>query len=269
VPFFVFYNGFESISLFLGSLSRVGGKRGPDDTAQLSFSKMLIYPLNVLRIRLTDLTAAGSFFKYFTTVACVISTFFVKKRWKAVLLCACIVYGFQDMCVGYMLTFFILPLILMLDEETERKPINYVYIICFILIFAPIPLAVPSTGVWTRYAMEKVSSFAVGAMTGLAVIESFSDIFGIIENRFAIKKSYTAITTIFAVALFLVIEVFVNPCAWFNTGIGVSSDHSSADTVKTVVSLIVIVGAWVALMVFFRKKSVRVLPERKETADNT
>ena len=65
------------------------------------------------------------------------------------------------------------------------------------------------------------------------------------------------------------IEVFVNPCAWFNTGIGVSSAHSSADTVKTVVSLIVIVGAWVALMVFFRKKSVRVLPERKETADNT
>ena len=264
VPFFIFYDGFDSIMLLIGNISGNSTTRGLNDADQLGFSKMLIYPLNVLRIRVTDLAASGKFFNYFVTAASVISVFFIKKRWKAVLLCACIIYGFQDICVSYMLTFLILPLTLMLDEETENKPINYIYLICFILMFAPVPFKIPSTDVWTRYAIEKISSYAVGLATGLAVIEAFGDIFSEIEKKLGISKLKSAITTVTATVIFIFTEVFINPGAWFDIGIGISSDSGSADILKTVISFVITAGAWFAVMFYFHKKSSSLCPEGKE-----
>ena len=142
----------------------------------------------------------------------------------------------------------------MLDEETENKPINYVYILCFVLMFAPVPLYSIGSDVWTRYALEKISSYAVGIVTGIAIIEGFGDILSQMESKFSINKKASSLVTIISFALFVSIEVLVMPGAWFNTGIGFASDISSAKIIKTAISFIIIGGAWLFAMYQLAKK---------------
>ena len=188
VPFFIFYNGFESIGLFFKNISANSDTRGMKDTDQLNFSKMLLYVLNVLRIKAFDLKTVSNIFNYVMTGLSIIGVFTVKERWKSVLLCCCIIYGFPKVCTSYMLVFFILPLVMLLDNEKENKPLTYFYILCFTAMFAPIPAVAPSSKLWTRYAMEKVSSFAVGFATATAFSEGFKNLFSGLLNKFAQKK---------------------------------------------------------------------------------
>ncbi|MBE7064689.1 MAG: DUF2029 domain-containing protein [Ruminococcaceae bacterium] len=188
VPFFVFYNGFESIGLFFKNISSNSDIRGMKDTDQLNFSKMILYVLNVLRIKAFDLKAVSNIFNYVMTGLSIIGVFTVKERWKSVLLCCCVIYGFPKVTTSYMLVFFILPLVMLLDNEKENKLLTYFYILCFIAIFAPIPAVAPSTKLWTRYAMEKVSSFAVGLATVVAFSEGCKNLFSVLLNKFTKKE---------------------------------------------------------------------------------
>ena len=188
VPFFVFYNGFESIGLFFKNISDNSTDRALNDTNQLNFSKMLLYVLNVLRIRISNLDTVCNVFNYIVTGLSIIGVFISKERWKSVLLCCCIIYGFPQVTTSYMLVFFILPLIMLLDSEKENKFLTYFYILCFVAMFAPIPAVAPSNGLWTRYAMEKVSSFAVGCATVTAFTEGFKNLFSVLSDRFTKKK---------------------------------------------------------------------------------
>jgi len=92
VPFFIFYNGFESIGLFFENISKNSDTLGMRDTDQLNFSKMLLYVLNVLRIKLVDPELVSNIFNYAVTGLAVVGVFSVKERWKSVLLCCCIIY---------------------------------------------------------------------------------------------------------------------------------------------------------------------------------
>lgn len=177
VPFFIFYNGFESIGYFFSNIAGNSSKRALNDTNQLNFSKMFLYVINVLRIRIHNAALIADIINYTVTGLAIIGVFSVKEKWKSVLLCCCIIYGFPKVCVSYMLVFFILPLVLFLDNEKEKKFINYFYLLCLICMFAPIPVIAATEDIWTRYAMEKISSFAVGAATFVAIAEGFKNIY--------------------------------------------------------------------------------------------
>ena len=87
-----------------------------------------------------------------------------------------------------MLVFFLLPLVMFLDNEKERKLINYFHLLCLICMFIPIPVIAATMDVWTRYAMEKISSFAVGAATFVAVAEGFRNIYTLTKAKISEKK---------------------------------------------------------------------------------
>lgn len=188
VPFFIFYNGFESIGYFFSNIAGSSDKRALNDTNQLNFSKMFLYVINVLRIRIPNAALIADIINYTVTGLAVIGVFSVKEKWKSVLLCCCIIYGFPKVCASYMLVFFLLPLVMFLDNEKERKLINYFYLLCLICMFIPIPVIAATMDVWTRYAMEKISSFAVGAVTFVAVAEGFRNIYTLTKAKISKKK---------------------------------------------------------------------------------
>ncbi|MBQ8827734.1 MAG: DUF2029 domain-containing protein [Clostridia bacterium] len=194
LPFFIFYDGINSIKLMLGSISRVGGRTATaaNINGQLNFNQLFYYITGVLRISLPGADTLATLCRFALTGACVFCAFFIKDNWKSAMMCAAIIYGFQGTCSTYLLIFFLIPVMMLLDSEKKNNLLTYVYLFLMIMSIAPIVMPDPNTVGWSRYMPTKISSLAVLGMVGLACLETLVYIIPKIRKLFADRKAAKA-----------------------------------------------------------------------------
>jgi len=177
VPFFIFYNGFESMFAMLRHIVGFSSSRSSSGNieTQLDFKRAFYFlyggsrKVTGIYIDSERLDVYADIFKNLCTIVCVGSTFFAKKRWKVVMLCAAFIYGFSGSCTTYLLTFFAPAIILMLDEEKEFTWLNFIYL--GIMTVTQMPLLFYSAGTWNRYWPTKITSAAVIVIVFLMFLE--------------------------------------------------------------------------------------------------
>jgi hypothetical protein len=177
LPFFIFYNGFESMKLMLTHIAGFSSSRSSASNinAQLDFKRTLYFLHGGFR-KITGITIEegmldiyAELFKYLCTFVCVAGTFFLKERWKIVMLCAAIIYGFPGSCATYLLMFFVPAIILFLDEENKHTLFNFGYLA--LMTISQIPFTLPGSNGWSRYWPTKITSVAVFGIVFLVFIE--------------------------------------------------------------------------------------------------
>jgi hypothetical protein len=195
LPFFLFYDGFNSLGLMLKNIVGFGDKRSSSanlDT-QLDFKRIFYFLYGGSR-KITGITISpdlvdsyASVFRYLCTGICLIGTFFMQKRWKIVMLCSAIIYGFSGACSTYLLLFMMIAIILFLDEEKEYSLFNSLYLFLMILTQINIPFIQET---WTRYWPTKISSVAVVSMVFLVLVEIVINFIIWNNTRIAERKSF-------------------------------------------------------------------------------
>lgn len=165
VPLFVFYDGFGAIELLFKNLSSYGTNTGLQIGTQLNFAKCIIFPLFGTGLSNETLLLIGEIFKYVITVIASIAAIFNKKPWQQAALCCCIIYGFQGTCATYLLTLFVVPLIMFIDGEKEKSLFNYIMLAIMIILQGLIISIMPTTGEFTRMIGTKITSYAILLMT--------------------------------------------------------------------------------------------------------
>jgi hypothetical protein len=179
LPFFISYDGMESIGLMLGNLSGFSGNSELNTGVQLNFARMIILPLAQFDgFSNETLETIGTAFKWLMMLLAVPAALFTKKDWKCAALCCCILYGFQGTCATYLLTLFCLPVMLLLDTEKKNSPKNYIALALMILTLGLILSINPMNGEFTRYVSTKISSYAVMLLTILLGIDGWRDLIG-------------------------------------------------------------------------------------------
>lgn len=68
------------------------------------------------------------------------SAFFLYSKWKTVALVTLIMIIIPPISYEYTLIFMVIPLIMFLDRKEKEKKIDYLYLVCFILVFIPFTL---------------------------------------------------------------------------------------------------------------------------------
>lgn len=174
LPFFLFYNGMESLNHFLDSISRFDGKRttAANIKGQLSFNSMFHYIVGFFGLDVENVGESANLFKNIVTVICIAFTFVARANWKAVALCACFMCGYQGSSPKYLLIFFFVPIIMMLDDEKKNSVANYISVVLMVLVIAPIIWPDPNTGGWSVYMTGKISSFAMLALALTIVVDT-------------------------------------------------------------------------------------------------
>lgn len=189
LPFFLFYDGFTSMKLMLTNIAGFGNKRSSAANldAQLDFQR-IFYFLYTGTQKVTGITISearvdqyASLFRYLLTGICLAGTLFLRKRWKTVMLCAMILYGYPGSCATYLLVFMMLGVILFLDEERERSVRNVLYLV--LMTLTQIPLIIGAGSSWTRYWPTKITSLAVLALVLLTAFDLFSGAISWNERR--------------------------------------------------------------------------------------
>ncbi len=190
LPFFIFYDGFESMKLLLANLANYDSTTGLGTGVQLNFAKMIIFPLSQFNFSNEVLLTAGNIFRNTIMLFAVPAAIFMRKDWKCAALCCCIIYGFQGTCATYLLTLFCIPVMMLLDSESVPSVKNYVYLVLLILTLGLIVSLNPVTGEFTRFVGTKISSYAVMIMTFMLSYDGLKDLFSVV-GKIIKQKSYT------------------------------------------------------------------------------
>ncbi|MFZ4701606.1 MAG: glycosyltransferase family 87 protein [Candidatus Methylumidiphilus sp.] len=135
VPFYV-YGGITGIDEFLVNLSASSAS----NSASFGFS---VNASNTSRV-FAKLAGGGwrlaGYVPYLILCASIVSFFMIKTEWKRITLLATVAILVPEGNGLYVLVLMAVPLILFLDAKAERTAIDWVYLLCFILIFIPMPL---------------------------------------------------------------------------------------------------------------------------------
>lgn len=166
LPFFIFYDGFNSLGMMLTNIVGFGDKRSSSGNleSQLDFKRAFYFlyggsrKVTGISINADLVDTYANLFRYLCTGACLIGTFIVKKRWQIVMLCAAIIYGYPGSCSTYLLLFMMPAIMLLIDEEKENSLLNWIYLGLMTLTQFNIAL---NLGGWTRYWPSKITSVAV------------------------------------------------------------------------------------------------------------
>lgn len=214
VPFFLFYDGFKSLSLLLTNLTSYSGNIELT-MSQLNFAKMPIFPLFLTNLSNEMLLGIGEAFKIVVTFSAIIAAFFVDKEWKSAALCCCILYGFQGTCAAYLLVMFFIPIIMMLDNERTHSVKNYICLALMILTVGLIVSLNPVTGQFTRAVGTKISSYAVMLLTFLLIYDGMCGLIRKLSALTAIRKGILAAIAAACFALVLVNVICIAPGSIF------------------------------------------------------
>ncbi len=178
LPFFIFYKGVASLKLMVQSIIGFGEKRSDimNMESQLDFKRSFAFLLKtifaVLHIPPSEalFECLGSIYRSSITILAGIGALVSKKRWKQTMCCCAILYGWPGSCTNYLLSFFIISIILFLDEEKDRNVLNWLYLIG--LLFTQVPLVIRrDQATLSRFWPTKVSSCAVSFLCCLVVFQ--------------------------------------------------------------------------------------------------
>lgn len=73
----------------------------------------------------------------------IISSFFIKEKWKFVCIMAALLVVFPNFSYTYTLIFMLIPLIMFLDKDSKNSKLDILYTICFVGILFPCVLNLP------------------------------------------------------------------------------------------------------------------------------
>ena len=198
LPFFIFYNGLDSIRLMLRNLRGFDEKRTTEDNiaGNLDFKRIFFFLYGGLR-RYTGITITESrrelyatLFRYGLSFICGLCGLFAKRQWKRVALLSAVLYGFPGSASTYILLFMIIPLAMFLDDEKEQNVRNYAYLFCLALTI--VPMIIKHGSEYDRYWPSKIASLAVAGMVFIAFLEMIFAFAAWNEARRRDKKRFFA-----------------------------------------------------------------------------
>jgi hypothetical protein len=80
----------------------------------------------------------GSLLSYIVLILGLLSAYYLRSKWKTVALLATLMCTIPSISYEYTLIFMLIPIAMFLDQEEKKK--NYLYLVCFILLFIPFTL---------------------------------------------------------------------------------------------------------------------------------
>lgn len=147
LPFFLF-NGVESIKLFLENLAYFSGNFAVNPAYKVDFAsvfRFVVYhsplPFNIAG------HATEGLLTYLLVLLGIIGAFFLKKRWKLLVLLTCILVGLPNISYIYTNVFFVIPLLYFLNEERDNHIRNYIYLALMILVMIPKPFGISNNNI--------------------------------------------------------------------------------------------------------------------------
>jgi len=155
---FVFFGGIEGIGKFIKNLNSTSSNGSLGINRQLSFQKI---PLWIGRLFGSKAEIWGVIGKVVLIVFSALGAFSLivsKNRWKACAICACLIVGVPSMSSRYTLTFFIIPIILLLMEEKENKWLSYISLVMMSGILFVKPIQIWAWSETNRYFGYKIDS---------------------------------------------------------------------------------------------------------------
>ena len=214
-PLFIFFGGFGSIKLIFGNLAIYGGKHGLAIGSQLNFAKTVIFPFTFSSLSSELLLSIGHAFKVIVTVFACIGAVFAKKEWQRAALVCCLIYGYPGACSTYLLTLFIIPIMLLLDGENENSFVSYASLVLMTITQILLVVPDPFTCAFTRDVPTKVTSYAVLVLTALLSAKGCLDLIDSAARHLKIKKYVGAIAGIILAAGILAVVLFLGPTSVF------------------------------------------------------
>ena len=216
-PFFLF-GGFESMKIFFAKLLGASNvMEGRGYRFKVNYANTFGYLSERFSLNDAATFLLTKIIPYFMFVLGMIAAFFVKEKWKAVLLFACFLVGIPGFSSVYTLTFFAIPLIFLLNEGRKNKIINYVFLLLMILIMIPKPFGTIYTDAkWYQQNMSistLLDGLSVIVLTLLAILNGFHDLFHRIKEKHNISIKVSAVLVYGLIAAFLIAEIFIPPYA--------------------------------------------------------
>ncbi len=134
---FLFFDGIHVIPKFIEnlffasnqfSMSRQGLKLSYTSTISTIFEHFDNAPIILSKIFVVVSVLGG-----------ILSSFFLKEKWKTVLLLTCLMVGIPSISYAYTPMFMVIPLMMLLDHPDKHKKTEFLYLGLLILILFPIP----------------------------------------------------------------------------------------------------------------------------------
>ncbi len=156
---FAFFGGIEGVSKFIKNLSSTSSNSSLGINRQLSFQKFPLYLRHLFGSKAQWWEGFGKILMLVFSALGAFSLIVSKSRWKACAICACMIVGVPSMSSRYTLTFFIIPIILLLMEEKENKKLSYISLVIMSGILFVKPIYIWSFKSASRYLGYKIDSF--------------------------------------------------------------------------------------------------------------
>ena len=155
---FAFFGGIEGVIKFVQNLSSTSSNSSLGINYQLSFQKLPLWIGSLFGSRAPAWQMIGKAVWLVFSALGAVSLIVSKSRWKACAICACMIVGVPSMSSRYTLTFFIIPIILMLMEEKENKGLSYICLLLMSGLLFVKPLKFMSWTGASRYFGYKLDS---------------------------------------------------------------------------------------------------------------
>lgn len=124
---------------------------------------------------------------YLSVTLSILGSFLVKKKWQKAALLTCPIMLFPSVSAFYNTVFMLIPIILFLKEE-EKRWIDYVYLLLFLIVLNPVQY-----GVWISMVTNSIiaTNISMIIMNGLLISESLIALTKTITQRICGKKDGT------------------------------------------------------------------------------
>ncbi len=169
---FVFFGGIEGVGQFIKNLNSTSSNGSLGINRQLSFQKLPLYLKHLFGSKAQWWGTVGKVLLAVFSAVGAFSLIVSKNRWKACAICACMIVGVPSMSSRYTLTFFIIPIILLLMEEKENKRLSYICLIIMSGILFVKPLQIWGWRTASRYFGYKIDSFLYIALFVILCVDA-------------------------------------------------------------------------------------------------
>lgn len=175
---FLFFGGLETFKLFFYNILHTSNEFSTTVVAnKMNFVAYIDFLVRGFHLGDTNLGFIGRICVIILVVASIINLLRTDNNFIRILLLTLLMIGIPGISFTYAVTFLSIPLIYFLDSKEKRK-IDYLYLVLFILIMFPCPFAILERGdiahfYYTFSTSSTIMATAIVAMTLLANIDVF------------------------------------------------------------------------------------------------
>ncbi|MBR5773681.1 MAG: DUF2029 domain-containing protein [Clostridia bacterium] len=155
---FVFFGGLDGAIQFVKNLTSTSSNGSLGINRQLSFQKLPLWIGRLFNSRAGYWAVIGKAVLVVFSAVGAFSLIVSKNRWKACAICACMIAGVPSMSSRYTLTFFIIPIILLLMEQKENDRLSYVSLVIMSGILFVKPIQIWGWSAANRYLGYKIDT---------------------------------------------------------------------------------------------------------------